>query len=100
MILLYRSSQGRDLAGQGTEGSKTMNNARRKALNSIIERLENLQTDLQGILEEEQGAYDALPEGLQASERGEAMETAIDNLEEAVSMFDDLAELIQEAIGE
>lgn len=100
MILLYRFSQGRDLAGQGTEGSKTMNNARRKALNSIIERLENLQTDLQDIQAEEQEAFDNLPEGLQASERGEAMETAIDNLEEAVSMFDDLADLIREATGE
>ena len=77
-----------------------MNNARRKVLNSIIARLEDLQTDLQGVLDEEQGAYDALPEGLQASERGEAMETAIDNMAEAVDAFEDLASLIQEAIGE
>ena len=100
MILLYRSSQGGIWQAREQKGAYTMNNARRKALNSIIERLENLQTDLQDIQAEEQEAFDNLPEGLQASERGEAMETAIDNLEEAVSMFDDLVELIQEAIGE
>lgn len=77
-----------------------MNNARRKVLNSIIARLEDLQTDLQGVLDEEQEAYENMPEGLQASERGEAMETAIDNMAEAVDAFEDLASLIQEAIGE
>lgn len=77
-----------------------MNNARRKALNSIIERLEDLKGDLQTVLDEEQDAFDNLPEGLQMSERGETMETAIDNMAEAVDAFDDLAELIREATGE
>ena len=77
-----------------------MNNARRKALNSIIERLEGLKENLQTVLDEEQDAFDNLPEGLQMSERGETMEGAIDNMAEAVGAFDDLADLIREATGE
>ena len=97
---MTRAGPGRPGKRQQIEGSKTMNNARRKVLNSIIARLEDLQTDLQGVLDEEQEAYENMPEGLQASERGEAMETAIDNMAEAVDAFEDLASLIQEAIGE
>lgn len=77
-----------------------MNNARRKVLYSIIERLEDLQTDLQDILDQEEESYNNLPEGLQESERGETMEAAIDNMAEAVDAFEDLASLLHEATGE
>lgn len=57
-----------------------------------------LQDSEQGT-EEAQEAFDNLPEGLQCSERGEAMEEAISNLEEAYDGMDDIISSV-EAAGE
>lgn len=55
-----------------------------------MENLSSLQTSIEELLEEEQEAFDNLPEGIQDSERGEAIQAAIDNLEEAVSNCEEL----------
>lgn len=75
-----------------------MNNARRKLINQIVERLNNfeasdsdtdkeflegIQSDIENIKDEEQDAFDNMPEGLQQSERGQASEQAVENLDEA-----------------
>ena len=67
-----------------------MNNTRRSQITDIMEKLSALQTSIEELLEEEQEAFDNLPEGIQDSERGEAIQTAIDNLEEAVSNCEEL----------
>jgi DNA mismatch repair ATPase MutL len=78
-----------------------MNNSRRKAiekltykLNSVIENardeVENIQLQINDLLDEEQICLDALPESLQCSERGERMEDAINNLQEASDLLDDI----------
>ena len=46
---------------------------------------------------EEQEAYDALPESLQCSERGEKMQEAVDSMEESVSLIDDAISAVGEA---
>ena len=76
-----------------------MNKQRRKSLETIMQTIESLREDLTSILEEEQEAFDNMPEGLQESERGEAMQEAIDNLESADSSFEELIDYISEAIG-
>lgn len=60
-----------------------MNNTRRKAIQSIMDKLEELMEEIEAIKDEEQEAYDNLPESLQNSERGEAMDSAVYNLEDA-----------------
>ena len=67
-----------------------MNNIRRSQITDIMENLSSLQTSIEELLEEEQEAFDNLPDGIQDSERGEAIQTAIDNLEEAVSNCEEL----------
>lgn len=61
-----------------------MNNTRRKAIAKIAERLEELKTDFELLRDEEQEAFDNLPEGIQESERGEHMENIIYNMEEVL----------------
>lgn len=67
-----------------------MNNTRRSQITDIMEQLSPLQTSIEELLEEEQEAFDNLPESIQDSERGEAIQAAIDNLEEAVGNCEEL----------
>ena len=67
-----------------------MNNTRRSQITDIMEKLSSLQTSIEELLEEEQEAFDNLPEGIQDSERGEAIQAAIDNLEEAFGNCEEL----------
>ena len=78
-----------------------MNNDRRKKierltdkLNIVIERardeVEYIQLQINDLLDQEQSCLDALPYSLQCSERGERMEDAINNLQEASDLLDDI----------
>lgn len=70
-----------------------MNAKRRNAIDSVIneliERFEEIKAEaidqLSEIRDEEQEAYDNLPEALQDSERGENMQDCIDALESFMS---------------
>jgi len=61
-----------------------MNKQRRKALQNILERLDEIRSDLSDVVTEEQDAFDNMPEGLQYSEKGEAIEENAQELETAV----------------
>ena len=74
-----------------------MNNNRRKRISDIIERLESLQGDIEELKNEEEEAYDNIPEGLKSSERGESCENAIFNLDEAYSALDDVINYLNDA---
>ena len=72
-----------------------MNKQRRAAISKIADELRALGeriTDLEG---EEQDAFDNLPEGLQDSERGNAMTEAVDTLNSAVSELEGVIETIE-----
>ena len=71
-----------------------MNDERRKEIRKAINFIENL---VQSILDEEQEAYDNMPEGLQESTNGlnsvdaqESLEAALDALEEAISCLEEI----------
>ena len=71
-----------------------MNKARRKAIQDAVRKIEYL---VQNILDDEQEAYDNMPESLQESENGlnsmdaqESLEAAIDALEEAISCLEEI----------
>lgn len=61
-----------------------MNKNRRNAISDIYDKLTDIQSDLECIRDEEQEAFDNLPESIQYSERGERMEEYISSLEEAL----------------
>ena len=60
-----------------------MNATRRK-------QLQQVKQDLRNIIEDEQSAYDNLPESFQNGERGENMQSAIDSMESAMSELDEV----------
>lgn len=73
-----------------------MNTSRRARLSAIRSRLdkefrplwEGIRADLEEIQEEEQEAYDNMPEALQAGEKGDAALSALESLEGAIGLLD------------
>lgn len=81
-----------------------MNKERRKAIEQISERLVALKDEINSIAEgiecqrdEEQEAYDNLPESLQNGDRGSAMQEAIEALDAAAGGIGSLD--VDELIG-
>lgn len=74
-----------------------MNNDRRQALAEIAEQIADLFHKVTDYAAEEQESFDNLPEGLQQSERGQAIETAAEQLSEAANALDDAQRAIEEA---
>lgn len=67
-----------------------MKEERLKTLKRSLNAIQNAHDVLEEVRDEEQDAYDNLPEGLQYSERGDLMQEAVDNLDEAVDYLDDV----------
>ena len=77
-----------------------MNRTRREKIDSLIEQLDVLKSDIESLTDDEQTAYDNLPENIQTGNRGELMMSAIDNLESAVSSVEEAVDYLNEARGE
>lgn len=75
-----------------------MNKARRKQLEEILGALDAQKSAIESVCEEEQEAFDNLPESIQYSERGETMEGYISEMEDAVSNLEDIISSLQEII--
>lgn len=74
-----------------------MNNDRRKRILEVIDKLEQELEKLEFVREEEIEAHDNLPESLQESDRGEAMQEAIDAMEEAYEYIRDAVDRLEDA---
>lgn len=77
-----------------------MNRTRREKIDGLIEQLDVLKSDIESLTDDEQTAYDNLPETIQTGNRGELMMSAIDNLESAVSSVEEAIDYLNEARGE
>lgn len=77
---------------------RAMNKERRNRLQKVIDQLEELKEEVSSICEEEQEAYDNMPESLQDGERGSKMYENISTLEDQESNFDELIGNLQEVI--
>lgn len=85
-----------------------MNNARRKELSGIADRVRaiadlvsDIVGDLEALRDEEQDYFDNMPESLQGSEKGEIAEAAITAMEDALSTLEDFdVESIGDSIDE
>ncbi len=73
-----------------------MNKLRRRQLRAALDLLDEARSILEAVQEGEQEAFDNMPESLQYSERGEAMEETISNLEDAVSSLEEINETFDE----
>lgn len=75
-----------------------MNKLRRKALNALIERIDDIYSELEALADEERDYRDNMPENLQNSERYEAADVAVSSLEDALDNLDSAKSSIEEAI--
>ena len=69
-----------------------MNAERRERITKGAAAIRNIITELEAIRDDEQQAFDNLPEGLQQSERGQASEQAATDIEEAISNAESAAD--------
>lgn len=76
-----------------------MNDKKRKLLDQAVTYLELASDLVEDVKDDEQDCFDNLPEGLQVSERGEAMEAAVDALDSALDSIREATEYIGEARG-
>lgn len=72
-----------------------MNKYRRIAVAELLNQLVELCDNLEEIKSEEEEALENYPENLRYSERGEAMQEAVDNLEEAHGAISEAIDLLQ-----
>lgn len=75
-----------------------MNAKRRKELEKVIELIEDAKSQHEALKDEEQEAFDNMPESLQYSEKGERMEEIISNLDDSFSELESAIENITSAI--
>lgn len=75
-----------------------MNKVRRQQLSKAIDMMDEIMSLIEQIKNDEQEAFDNMPEGLQMSERGEQMEGYIDTLTEISESIFDMQDQITEII--
>lgn len=75
-----------------------MNKIRRKNLQTIIDRLEDIKADLEEIIYEEEEYRDNIPENLQGSEKYERADEACDNLNDAADTLNEVIDSITTAM--
>ena len=75
-----------------------MNKQRREELLKVKTVLESLGTALERIKDDEEFAYDNMPENLQYSMRGEESQDAINSLDEAIDNLNESISCIEEVI--
>lgn len=75
-----------------------MNAKRRKQLEKVIALIDDAKSQLDALKDEEQEAFDNMPESLQYSEKGERMEEIISYLDDSFSELESAIENITSAI--
>jgi len=76
-----------------------MNKARRARLDALNTDLHNLQAALSEVRDEEQEAFDNLPESLQSGEKGQAMSEAADCMESAHDSIGEAIDSLAPVLG-
>ena len=61
-----------------------MNNPRRKSLEELSNKVEDLKSDLESLRDEEQEYLENMPESLQSSEKHDMAENAVSAMDEAI----------------
>ena len=75
-----------------------MNKQRRKQIEGMIDKLDNIKEHISDILDDEQNAFDNMPESIQQGERGYIMRVAIDFLDDAIGNIVDAIDNLYEVI--
>ena len=75
-----------------------MNAERRKAIQKAADNLRSAVAELEQVRDDEQEAFDNLPESFQQGDKGETMQSAIQALEDAIEGATDAADRAEEAM--
>ena len=75
-----------------------MNAKRRKEIEKIVDKLMELQSDLQWIHDEEEEAYENTPESLQETDRYAESEEAVYKMEDADSSIQDAIDYLNDLV--
>lgn len=75
-----------------------MNKQRRKEIEAVKDRILECIDELESIRDDEQDAYDNLPESFQEGERGEQMQEYIYLIEAALDSLEDANSSLEEVI--
>lgn len=75
-----------------------MNAARRKALDALLAKLEEVASDLNSLAGEEQDYADAMPENMHGNERHTKAEEDASELEDVASELDELAARVRTVV--
>lgn len=73
-----------------------MNKDRRKRLATIVDAIDEQMGELEYLRDEEQEAFDNLPESIQYSDRGSEMEDGISEMDDLYNDLEDIRDRIQE----
>ncbi len=76
-----------------------MNTKRRGRLKDALNLLSSASDILTSVCDKEQDCLDNYPENLQGTDRYERMESAVDNLNDALEKLEDIKDCIASAIG-
>ncbi len=77
-----------------------MNKQNRKDIEKLIDKLDEVKTEIEFMQEDEESKYDNLPEGIQDSEKGDAMQEAIEYLGYAVDSIDEAIDNLQTVVDQ
>lgn len=76
-----------------------MNKARKKRLKDALDLLQQANEIIATVADEEDAAFDNMPEAFQESERGQYMEDCIGWMDDAMSSIDDAKMQLEEITG-
>lgn len=76
-----------------------MNKQRRKKVESVFDQIQALIMELEEIRDQEQDAFDNLPEGIQESGKGEQMEEYISQMESAIDDLESSKSSLEEVFN-
>jgi len=77
-----------------------MNRIRRKKISELMEQLEVLKDELETIQQEEQEAFDNIPEAFMDTDRYSEAEEAVENLDSAFGSLEECLDCLTAAMGE
>lgn len=75
-----------------------MNKDRRRAIQEIVVKLEDIRTEIDALHTEEIEYIDSLPDNMQSGERAEKAQSAADNLDSAMSDLDTVVDDLNSAM--
>lgn len=76
-----------------------MNKARRTKLENLLERFAEIKAEIEAVGEEEQEAFENMPENLQGSERGQQAEGNVSILDDVVEHINEIEDWLNEVIN-